>query len=266
MTLDFSNLFKAFALRESELKKVTRYNIYATMFYRTNLVIHSHRVSWIIRELNPYAEQVFGKNYDPVKAEIMGLVHDDAEIVMGDIQAGYKYKMSVQQLSEVDKLEENAIDILAQKFPRQVGNYPYRQLLQESFDHSSLESQVMQFADKFDALGEALHEVYAGNRCFMTNIKNEYGLIDLPVVYYYRYFSKFFDKFPAMAPLLKTSADWFKHLPEQNFLNIVEEGIPHTADSIKKPKNFLPYDLWIGANLKYADPEQLAKLYHLKES
>jgi 5'-deoxynucleotidase YfbR-like HD superfamily hydrolase len=256
-----AKLFRNFTGREHDLAKVFRYKIYTTMFYRTDLVIHSHRVSWIIRELNPFAIQAFGSSYDPIKTEVMGLVHDDAEIVMGDIEAGIKNKMSPDELKSVYKLEENAIGVLALKFPKKVGNYFYRQLLQESFDHTSLESQVMQFADKFDALGEALHEVYAGNKCFMTHVMNEYGLIDLPIDAYYKYFLKFFDKFPDMRPLLKTDSEWFKPLPKQDFKQTNLKGKPHTKDSIEAPTGFLPYDLWVAANLKHASQNQLLRLY-----
>lgn len=266
MKANYGNLFETFSGREDELAKIFRYKIYTTMYYRTDLVIHSLRVSWIIKELNPFAIGAFGDSYDPVKAEVMGLVHDDAEIVMGDIEAGIKNKMSAEELESVHDLEVDAIKVLTRRFPKKVGEYSYGQLLQESFDHTSLESQVMQFADKFDALGEALHEVYAGNRCFMTNVSNQYGVIDLPIQSYYNYFSKFFDKFPAMHPLLNTDATWFKPLPEQGFERIVEGGKPHTESSIKVQTGYWPYDLWIDANLKYADQDKLARLYTKLES
>lgn len=258
---DYPDLFKDFIGREEELSRVLRYKIYTTMYYRTDLVIHSLRVSWIIKELNPLAIKAFSNAYDPIKAEIMGMVHDDAEIVMGDIEAGIKAKMSSEELRSVYKSEEDAIDQLAQKFPLLVGGYSYKQLLQESFDHSSLESQVMQFADKFDALGEALHEVYAGNECFMTNIKNDYGLIDLPINAYYKYFSKFFDKFPRLRPLLNSDSKWFEPMPPQNFEELARKGEPHTKESIYNQYGFSPYKLWIETNIKHANQDQLSRLY-----
>ncbi len=266
MDLNYDELFLDFAGREQELQKVIRYNIYNPMYYRTDLVIHGHRVSWIIRELSPHAMQVFGTNYDSKKAELMGLVHDDAEIIMGDFQAGIKNKMSTEELSEVNQLEEKAIFVLAQRFPKQLGEYSYQELLQESFDHSSLESQVMQFADKFDALGEALHEVYAGNLRFMTNIENEYGTIALPIDTYLSYFHKFFDKFPPLKPLLNTRSEWFEPLPRQDLQSIVRSQKPHTIDSISKPTGYAPYDRWLKVNLKYATARQLSKLYLQTES
>ncbi len=251
-----SDLFKGFHNRQQDLAKINRYKIYKAMYYRTNLVIHSQRVSWLIRELNPYALKAFGEAYDPFKAELMGLVHDDAEIVTGDIEAGIKNKMSIQELDSVNKLEENAISVLADRFPKKIGPYFYRELLQESLDHSTLESMVMQYADKFDGMGEALHEIYAGNRCFMTNVVNNYGKILLPIEHYLQYFEKFVDKFPAMRPLFDLDVEWFYSLPKVDFHAINKDSKPHTVDSINRLTGYLPYDLWIRVNLKYASSEQ----------
>lgn len=66
------------------------------MMYRTNLYTHSYRVAAIVHALNPFAEKVFGKAYDERKAEILALVHDDAEIVFGDVQLGNKSRMTAE--------------------------------------------------------------------------------------------------------------------------------------------------------------------------
>lgn len=192
------DIFQGFVGRDDDLRGVERYSNFSVMFYRSNLYTHSHRVAALVRKINPLAKKVLGDTYDPKKAEIIALVHDDAEIVFGDIQAGNKRKMTPAQLKEVKRAEQEAIKTIAKRFPLEVGGYNYKQLLKEYEEYSSLESQVVCYADKYDALGEALHEVYAGNNSFTTNIVNEYGLIPTPFEYYTEYFSSFSKKFPTI--------------------------------------------------------------------
>jgi len=49
----------------------------------------------------PIAENSFGPVFNPKKTSLMACVHDDFEIVLGDIQAGHKYSMSREQLDDV---------------------------------------------------------------------------------------------------------------------------------------------------------------------
>ena len=109
--------------REKNLRSVTRYSLYHTVWYRTDLWTHSRRVGWIVEQLNPIAEKIFGENFDSEKAFALGMVHDDAETIFGDIQAGYKANMTKEELEEVGQLERNAIKTLASKSPKYIGLY-----------------------------------------------------------------------------------------------------------------------------------------------
>jgi 5'-deoxynucleotidase YfbR-like HD superfamily hydrolase len=219
---------RRFPGRTQDLRAIVRYNLYPVMFYRTNLLLHSQRVAWIMDELNLTAERVFGAGYDTRRARVLSLVHDDAEIVMGDIQAGNKGNMTATQLAEVD-----------------------------DFTHESLESQVVQFADKFDAFGEALHEVFAGNRCFVTNVVNEYGRIPTPVEYYLAWFPRYLEKFPKMAPLLASENELVRTFPDIDWVAEAERGSLHDEQSFRRPSGYWPYDLWKQITLKNADGQQM---------
>ena len=61
-----------------------------------------------------------------------------------------------------------------------IEKYVYKDLLFESAEHSTLESMIVSYADKYDAYGEAVHEIFAGNHYFTTHVINEYGKIPTP--------------------------------------------------------------------------------------
>ncbi len=170
--------FAAFPGREAALRNITRYSLYRVMFYRTNLFTHSKRVAWIAREIGRHAERVFGASFNSERAVITALVHDDHEIIMGDVQRGNKNKMNAEQKAELQKIEERAIETIVKQYPQRVGPYRYRDLIWSAHHLDCLEAQVVEFADKFDAFGEALHEVFGGNTTFTENVTNEYGTIE----------------------------------------------------------------------------------------
>lgn len=203
------DIFKNFTGRESDLRSITRYDLYDVMLYRTNLYTHSHRVAALVRAMSMSADATFGESYDPRKAEILAYVHDDAEIIFGDVQAGNKSKMTPDQLAAVLAAEVQAIDGISARYPETIEKYVYRELLLETIDKNSIEAQLVCYADKYDAMGEAMHEVVAGNHSFATNVVNEYGTIPTPLEYYYNCFLTVFEKLPLLKPLQNTGDIFF---------------------------------------------------------
>ena len=67
--------------------RITRFSLYKVMFYRSNLFNHAWHVAWLVDEIAPFAMKKFPQ-FDSEKAQMLALVHDDAEIIIGDIQAG----------------------------------------------------------------------------------------------------------------------------------------------------------------------------------
>lgn len=266
MTKAKTDIFEHFVGRDEDLRELTRFSLYEVMLYRTNLYTHSHRVAALTRLLNPLAVSVFSSNYDPRKAEILALVHDDAELIFGDIQAGNKSKMTTEQLQEVKDAEERAIEEIAKRFPKQIAGYSYQQLLQEAADYSSLEAQVVCYADKYDALGESLHEIYAGNHSFTTNIVNEYGHIPTPIKYYTDYFKNFAKKFPDLKPLLNVPFTMFDVMPYRDYAPTVKQYTPHTLESLTSPTDNAHYSLWRQVVQQDTNDEVCRDLYIQKET
>ncbi len=264
-TQKYGVLFRNFTGRDEDLRKVTRYSLYPTMLYRTNLYTHSHRTAAFVRSLNKAASSVFGVNYDPRKAEILALVHDDAEIIFGDVQAGNKSKMTPAQLSNIHDKEIQAIDVLAERYPKKIEMYTYKDLLIESADQSTLESMIVSYADKYDAYGEALHEIFAGNHYFITPVINEYGKIPIPPEYYVSYFNKFIDMFPAILPLLELGLPILQPFTKQDYTDTVTSGTTHTPNSLRLATSHHHYDNWRQTILTDTNIETVRDLHNQKE-
>src|SRR5262245_38388561 len=93
--------------RERGLKALYRYSRFEVMVYRSNLWMHTHRMCWMIEELAPILKKHLPK-LDIDKCRVLALVHDDAELITGDIQAGEKALMKKSQLKKIDSDEAKA--------------------------------------------------------------------------------------------------------------------------------------------------------------
>ncbi len=256
---------KTFPGREAALRSITRYSLYPVMFYRSSLWSHAQHVAWIVRTLRPYAIETFGAAYDPERAEWLALVHDDVEIITGDFQAGNKSKMTPEQLAQIAQIEQEAIPQLAARYPFALGKYRYSDVLTASLDEDSVEHRVVMFADKCDAFGEALHEVFGGNELFTTPVVNEYGTIPIPCDYYIGYFARFSQKFPGTESFVAQDHPFMRPAERANFETLAKTSQPHTSQSVKQKRGYPHYDLWKELVLTYGDAEEKRHLYHQKE-
>lgn len=255
---------ESFRGREEDLRKITRYSLYSPMWYRTSLWSHSRRSAWIAQVFSPRVQTVF-ESFSGDKAYALALVHDDAEIIMGDIQAGNKSKMSQNELKEIEHREERAIDVVAKRFPASLGVYDYKQLLLEMLHKTSIEAVVVDWADKYDAFGEALHELHAGNRVWSTHVVNQYGIIPLPTEYYDTYFNKFVDKFPQSKIFFQSRPPIFQIPTVPDIEKILERGEPHEYPSIRQKTGYDPYDFWKDITLTNGTEEDIRDLCARKE-
>ncbi len=265
---NIDDLFCSFAGRSLALRTVTRYSIFKVMYYRSNLLTHSKRVLWIIQQILPLIETTFTSSVDTTKLQLLALVHDDPEIITGDFQAGNKAKMSNQELAKIVAIEKRAIEELAVRFPFSLLGYPYKNLLTESAEVSSQESKILKYADRFDAFGEALHEIFAGNRTFITPVTNEYGTIDLPTQFYPRYFNEFKIKNPEFHALFSKNHHhpFFNPIEPDNLETLVSSGHPHSPTSIIRATFYQPYNFWKETILQSEDHEEIENLYTQKEA
>ena len=262
---DINKLFEDFKDRDDMLRGVTRYSLYSPMFYRTNLYTHSLHLGWIINELMPNLNQAFGVKVNMDKLLVMALVHDDLEIIMGDVQAAHKEAMDKKQADELDKTEKQAINEIAQRFPEKIGQYNYKDLLTEAQALETLESQILRYVDLLDGMCEALHEIYGGNKTFATNAVDEYGRHPTPFELYIPRMSKFTETYPETKPLFDTDSPLLNIPQVINFKNIAQSHSPHTKESLLKDVSYPLYDHWKKMIREYADEDEYKNLYNKKE-
>jgi len=241
--------------RKQKLEAIKRYWAFDTMYYRTNDWVHSLRVRWILEDILPLAKHHF-KNLDVDRAVCLALVHDDAEIVTGDVQAGHKAVMSKAQLAKVHENERRAIAMFAKKYPVKIdGKYEYGKLLLEALEKKTLEAQLVSYADKMDAFGESLHELYAGNYSILRS-----------VIYYTDLFARAEKKFPKLAPIIDdkrsdfTNRLGFLHEHLIKGMKYASFGEPFTKETIRLPGQIPLYNRWKAITLKRGGSEGLRLL------
>ncbi len=222
--------------REARLRAIFRYSMFDVMLYRSNLWEHSHRVTWIVEELAPLTATL--KGYDIEKARALAYVHDDPEMLVGDIQAGHKAKMTKQELEAIESNEDAAADALSAQMSGTVNGYGYRELLGHAIHKDCIEAQVVSYADKFDAYCETLHELFAGNLSLLWSI-----------LLYERWTTSYPQKYPEIAELLSLHdfpfviANTFQQ-PSAVHAAHFRHPQPHTRDSIAVPTEFPYYNSW----------------------
>lgn len=235
--------FSGFAGRDEKLEKIIRYNMErrTPMFYRTNLLLHSRRVAVLLGDIMDDVTTVYGAEFNSDKALTLALVHDDAEIVTGDVQVYYKDRMSGKELDNVHENELKGIHILCSIWPSEVNGFSYKGLLLNALNKNCLEAQVVSYCDKVDAFCECLHELYACNKKFQGPAKDYIDKIrGFPV------------KFPSLKKLLfgKLEHSLLTFPKDLDIEKILKEGKFHTIESIGKISGISHYDRWKELTIK----------------
>lgn len=248
-------ILEGFNGREEALAQIKRYihDITPIMLYRTNDLTHSRRVSWHLEEAIPKILIVYGSDFDVKFARTLALVHDDLEILSGDVQLIEKEQMNNAELNALAKKEAELIPQLVAMFNNTANRFNYAELLTAAKEKKRLEAQFVSFFDKFDGAGESWHEIWAGNHYFLLpgsghNFQNG-G--------YVRRLNEFPTKYPAMA-------EFFQQFPQYlptpfDFSSVAEQGQPHTENSLKKDTSYLPYERWKKTIIKHEGIELLVR-------
>lgn len=223
--------------REQKLKNIWRYSMFERMYYRSNLWMHTHRMLWMIETTADISTKTL--HIDVNKARTLALVHDDAEMITGDIQAGHKFFMSKTQLKKIDEAEEEAIGQLSRRFPKKLNGYSYEELLTRALQKDTPESQLVMYFDKLDAFCECLHEILAGNILFLRS-----------VMFYERIMTLFPTTHPLIAEMLEEKELPFFDVERRESPTKVTVASdahfnrPHTPASIKIKSDFPFYNSW----------------------
>ncbi len=234
--------------RTEALGKIIRFGINIRMIYRTNLLLHSKRVYYMLNEIMPLAKQAFGNELDEKKALALAIVHDDAEIITGDIQLGDKLNMTKKELEKIDEDEAKAIDEISSKWPKTVMGYSYRDLLMHALRKDCVEAEIVSYCDKMDAYCESIHEILAGNMIFTTAI-DTYTMV----------LNKFAEKFPRIAKLLKMEHPLLLMPGKIDQGKIPKEIIFYSEESAAAKTGIPQYDKWKEITINNIGIETLTK-------
>ena len=92
-----------FTFRE-KLKEIKRYNDkhFDIMHYRTNDWIHSKRVLYHMESVLPLIKEIYDDAFDENYARAECVVHDDVELIIGDVMLYQKEQMTPEEKRELE--------------------------------------------------------------------------------------------------------------------------------------------------------------------
>lgn len=232
--------------RDADLEKVIRFfdpkHRFEIMFYRTNLLVHTRRVPFILETLIALA-QLYYPSFDAKLARLICKYHDDPELISkrGDVSLQLKLQMGDSEKELLMREEIRAIEQIAKFYPKKVEGYNYKDILLHALKKDCCEAQLHSLADKWDGCCEALHEVFAGNIVFMEPVLN----------YYQEIFSKRYEKFPLIQSLFNSEAvkqNPFLQFPVFDFMELFSNGNraikPHTPWTVSLNSGIPGYEAW----------------------
>lgn len=238
--------------REMKLKEIYRYSFFDVVYYRSNLWMHTHRVLWLLEELMPIAKKYI--EFDEEKARALALVHDDPEMLTGDIQAIVKSRMTKEEQTKMEEDDMKAIDEIAKSYPEFINGYSYRELLKHSAKKDCIEAKLVSYVDKMDAYCESLHELYAGNLSLLRS-----------VVFYANALPLFPIKFPELKEMLSSKESTLTFITDQispgeiKYENYKNFNKPHSAESLEINTDFPFYKTWKDIVIKKGKIDWLVK-------
>jgi len=242
---DLEDLIPKFPNREESLQGISRFRR-IPMIYRTNLDDHQRMVYWMTEELLETTKGRNCSNDERLAALTLALVHDDVEIITGDLQYGDRLLMSDKEIQDHEDCERVAIEFLAKRFPTKINGLNYRDnLLQALYKNTSL-SQRVSYADKLVGFGESWHELYSGNKHFLVDV--EIG--NTPTLTYMDIFRNRNEQWPLLKEMFRQKHPLLNLPKISNIVNIVADGKPFDEDSIRKKTGNPIYDCYKEVMLK----------------
>lgn len=231
--------------RNTGLSHIERWHKYETVFYRQNVYSHKEILKLLVRELNPIARRVFGMDFDTDYALALAEIHDDPEMLTGDIPQTYKDAMSIEEKISLDHKELAACYALAERYGGlSIKGFDYLSLSIAYIKMEDIEAHFVNLLDKIASVWESFLEVRAGNKGFDgsgASPPEPYPTINcLKKVEKIASNFNLHDFFSYGHPALEVPF----HLTEADIKTTIERGRPHTRRSIREPTEIRSYDTW----------------------
>lgn len=158
----------------SRIKYINRWALMRNTTYET-LSQHSYEVATLAHALAVIGNRRFGKSYDTSRAALLGLYHDAAESITGDMPTPVKY-FSTELRSAFAEVEKSAGARLLSMLPEDMQT-DYDPLLEQKADDATL-WRLVKAADKLSAYIKCIEERKAGNTEFREAEKSTKKLLE----------------------------------------------------------------------------------------
>lgn len=158
----------------SRIKYINRWALMRNTTYET-LSQHSYEVATLAHALAVIGNRRFGKSYDTSRAALLGLYHDAAESITGDMPTPVKY-FSTELRSAFAEVEKSAGARLLSMLPEDM-QADYDPLLEQKADDAAL-WRLVKAADKLSAYIKCIEERKAGNTEFREAEKSTKKLLE----------------------------------------------------------------------------------------
>ena len=136
-------------------------------------------------------------------------------------------------------------------------------MLFETIHKNSIEATLVSFADKLDAFGESLHEIYAGNTVFLQHKELPKGVN--PVTTYVKVLQEFKEKYVQLNKLFEQKHPLLREPINMNVKQIAQSGTPHTSCSLFKRTGNPHYDEWKRITIARGGKEGIRQLTQQQE-
>lgn len=158
----------------SRIKYINRWALMRNTTYET-LSQHSYEVATLAHALAVIGNRRFGKSYDTSRTALLGLYHDAAESITGDMPTPVKY-FSTELRSAFAEVEKSAGARLLSMLPEDMQT-DYDPLLEQKADDAAL-WRLVKAADKLSAYIKCIEERKAGNTEFREAEKSTKKLLE----------------------------------------------------------------------------------------
>lgn len=148
--------------RGLRLHKLKRFETIKEMTHRTSVLEHELRVT----QHSVIFSKVLlalGEDIDLRRVLFFADHHDDTEIETGDIPTPKKTSASGEEKAKMEQDERDAAQKVDRMVQKPLGFRSFPQEYEEYKSQRSIEARIVNYADKWDAIHEAVHEVICGD-------------------------------------------------------------------------------------------------------
>ena len=153
-----------------------------------NVMEHSAIVAMLAHSLAALENKLSGTEYDPARAALLGLYHEAAEALTGDLPTPVKY-YNASITAAYKEIERGAEERITRSVPLKLEGELKGYISQ---DKTERESAVVKAADKIAALIKCREELSFGNREFESAEKSTHAALNSANENSVRYFMENF--------------------------------------------------------------------------